>query len=115
MTRRAVESDGGIPLAPGEHASLVLHPAVGDDSDDGGLSLVGLLSEQLPDPSTLEPGSWVALDAGPAPPRKLFGLISSRRRGGVHLAVRCTALLARGYTDICADEAGMAFGRVPQS
>lgn len=114
MTRRDADNDGCIPLAPGERAALVLHPAAGDDNEDGGLDLVRVLSEQLPDPSTLAPGSWVALDAGPAAPKKLFGFIAGRRRAGVHLAVRCTALLARGYADICADESGMAFGRVPR-
>ncbi len=114
MTSRAADTDGSIPLAPGERPTLVLHPAAGDESDEGGLELSRVLAGELPDPATLAPGSWVALDAGPAPPKKLFGLLGGRRRGGVHLAVRCTALLARGYTDICADESGMAFGRVPR-
>jgi hypothetical protein len=111
MTRRGEAADGSVPLAPGEHAALFLHPEPGAEYGDG---LLRLLSGQLPDPSTLAPGSWVALGAGPAASRRLFGLIAGRRRAGVPLAVRCTALLARGYTDIQADDSGVAFGRVPR-
>jgi len=111
MTRREVGTDGSVPLAPGEHAALFLHPEPGANHGDG---LLRVLSAQLPDPSTLAPGSWVALGAGPTASRRLFGLIGGRPRPSVSLAVRCTALLARGYTDIRADDSGVAFGRVPR-
>lgn len=112
MTRGRDEDHGSIPLAPGAHAALFLHPDAGDVAVDDEPALARRLSRQLPDPGTLGPGSWIALGSGPAAPRRLFGLLGARR-SGISLAVRCTALLARGYTDICADESGTAFGRVP--
>ncbi len=113
MTRRPEQSDGTIPLSPGERARLLLHPDAGEHAalDDPGL--VRQLARELPDPSTLDAGSWVAVGAGPAEPRRRFGLFGGRRPRGIPLAIRCTALLARGYTDVCADESGTAFGRVP--
>lgn len=115
MKRGDDELDGSVPFAPGERPVLVLYPDAGDEGGGYDLSLTRTLCEELPAPSTLDPGSWIALAAGPAAPRRLFGLLGGRRRPGVHLAVRCTALLARGYTAICADATGTAFGRVPRT
>jgi hypothetical protein len=104
------------PLAPDTEAALVVCPALGPDWPASGLGPVAQVLSQLPAPGQLRPGSWVALDDRPAAPSaRGLGLLLRRRRTAprVHLAVRCTALLAHGYEQVCADARGAAFGRVP--
>jgi|SoiMethySBSTD1v2_1073268.scaffolds.fasta_scaffold55059_2 hypothetical protein len=103
------------PLDPGARASLSIHPNVGADWPASGLGPLEILCEGLPDPSTLDKGAWIAVFPG-APARKrglVSRLLTPRTAPHVHLAIRCTALLARGYVRVCADEHGTAFGQVP--
>lgn len=105
---------GVPPLEPQASVGIQVHPAVGDDWPANGLGPVEPLAAQLPDPARLAPGTWVAISAGrTARAWGLVGRLLGRRPAHVHLAVRCTALLARGYSHVCADEADTAYGQAP--
>jgi hypothetical protein len=104
------------PLDPNSLPVLSIQPTVGPDWPMSGLGPIQTLLEGLPDPDTLDKGAWIAVFPGPHT-RRRKGLVSRlftpRTAEHVHLAVRCTALLARGYVRICADEHGTAFGQAP--
>ena len=76
----------------------------------GAPSLLELASE-LPDPVSLAPGSWLEVSRGTSQAR---GWLRVKRSSGsgVDLALRCSALLLRGYIEICAED-DVAWGRVP--
>ena len=80
-----------------------------------GLGSVGVILAALPDPSSLARGAVVAITAGD-PLRRGFGRLF-RAPPFVHLAVRCAALLAKGYVDVGATDDGdgrkLAVGRAP--
>jgi hypothetical protein len=66
---------------------------------------VATILAQLPDPGELSPGALLVVrDAGKPPQgfRRLARGVRSlwRKEPRAHAAVRCTALLARGYRDI---------------
>jgi hypothetical protein len=111
-----VESAASVPpLDPRARASVTIHPSVGPDWPASGLGSVQVLLEGLPDPGNVGKGAWIAVFPG-APARKrglVSRLLTPRTAQHVHLAVRCTALLARGYVHVCADEHGTAFGQAP--
>jgi hypothetical protein len=70
-----------------------------------GIGPVATLVAQLPDPAELPAGSVLVVRQMQKPRGGLRGLIDHavalvRRRRKAHVAVRCTALLARGYRDI---------------
>jgi len=102
--------------APASERSIsrTIEPGVSEDWPGHGLGPVAEILALLPDPAELAPGARVAVLAG-SPERGLFARLfsSSSPRAKVHLAVRCTALLLRGYASISADEAGVAYGVVP--
>ena len=102
------------PLAPSATAAVTVLPTPAQGWPPSGLGPVAQVSERLPDPGDLRAGSWVAVCAGSASQgRGLARLLRRHRPAGVHLAVRCTALAARGYVCVCADAEGTAFGQVP--
>jgi hypothetical protein len=99
------------PLDLAAAVQVTLHPRVGGDWPRRGVGPIHALAAQLPSPSDFPPGTWIAVSPG-APPRTGLWRVVSRSPVTVHLAARCTALLARGYSDVCAD-ATLAYGRVP--
>ena len=104
------------PLDPSASPALSIHPSVGPDWPPSGLGPIPVLLERLPDPASMDKGAWLAVFPGPAVARRkgiVSRLFTPRTTEHVHLAVRCTALLARGYVRVCADEHGTAFGQAP--
>ena len=82
-----------------------------------GIGPVAKVIAQLPEPASLAPGTRVVVHArarrGPGVLSRLFGM-----RRQAHVAVRCSALLARGYREIGAardDKTGetIAWGIAP--
>ena len=81
-----------------------------------GLGPLREVAAQLPDASELSPGTWLAVCDAPENKPKGWGRWWHRDQPPrVHLAARCTALLLRGYTGVCADAQGLAYGRVPDA
>ena len=101
------------PLARDVAAGVVIEPILDESWPQSGLGPVEQIMDLIPDPTGLEPGSWVAISPGTLPRGRGLGALLRRQQRAAHLAVRCTALLRRGYTDLCADAAGTAFARVP--
>jgi hypothetical protein len=101
--------------SPDRAVTTSIEPVVGDGWPAHGLGPISEILALLPDPAELPPGAWIAVGSGSHGQRgllsRLFGSQAPRAR--VHLAVRCTALLIRGYTAVAADDAGNAYGRVP--
>ena len=102
------------PLDPDAVVGVAVHPAVGEDWPEDGLGPVATLAAALPAPDEGAAGTWIAVDGGHAARRGVLGRLLGRGAPRVHLAVRCTALLVRGYEDVCADAQGVAYGRVPR-
>ena len=95
------------PLEPAAVAAATIEPPAG-------LASVADLLDLLPEPRSLAAGSWLAVEAEPAPAvRGLLARLLARGAGRrIPLAVRCTALFVRGYGDVSADDLGTAWGRV---
>src|SRR5256885_8947796 len=90
---------------PPRPADLELFPALDRTWPADGLGPVATLLAQLPDPSELGAGALVVVRDAARPPRgfrRALRKIASlwRKPPRAHAAVRCTALLARGYRDI---------------
>jgi hypothetical protein len=104
------------PLDPSALPAVSIHPSVGPEWPASGLGPIQVLLEGLPDPESVGTGAWIAVYPGPPASRRkgiVSRLFTPRTLEHVHLAVRCTALLARGYVRVCADDQGTAFGRAP--
>ncbi len=103
------------PLAPDDDCQpLVLTLPETWPSD--GLGPLSEVADQLPEPTASSPGTWLAVcDAAQAKPKGWGRLWHREQPPRIHLASRCTALLLRGYTCICADPQGIAYGKVPAS
>ncbi len=101
------------PLSPSAVA-LTIHPKLPADWPASGLGDPGRLARELPDPSSLPPSSWVAITSGAARAPGLWARLRGHPFPTLHLAVRCTALLLRGYVNVRADQAGRALGQVPR-
>jgi hypothetical protein len=93
---------GEIPV---DAPDVELFPILDKSWPGDGLGPVAVIVAQLPDPASLRQGALVVVrDSGPLPKgvrRWLFamkGLFVKPPK--VHPAVRCTALLARGYREI---------------
>lgn len=97
-----------IPLDPAALVALSLHA-----SFDGGRVTLAQVVGQLPDPQELPAGAWVSLDGGSAPPRGLWQRLRGAAPAEIELALRCTALFARGYVRVCAAN-GVAYAQVPE-
>lgn len=112
----AAPSRPPAPTAP-PLAALLRPPPLERSWPSHGLGPVLLVFDALPAPDQYEPGVWVGLLAEPPPPEGWGRWLGPRR--SVHRAVRCAALLARGYEDVGAglDAEGrdVAWGRVPGS
>jgi hypothetical protein len=90
---------------PAETPDVELFPILDKNWPSDGLGPVAVIVAQLPDPSELRRGALVVVrESGPRP--KGFGAWVAALKAlfakppKVHAAVRCTALLARGYRDI---------------
>ncbi len=110
--RGEASSDSRPEAAVG--VAVTLHPKLPADWPSSGLGDAGRLARELPDPATLPPASWVAITAGTPPAPGLWARLRGRPPPTVHLAVRCTALLLRGYVNVGADRAGRALGQAPR-
>lgn len=97
----------------GAAARLVVHPSVRGAIDGSLIVQARRLSEELPEPGSLEPGTWVLVSPGRTVAAGFIKRLFSVAPRSVHLAVRCTALVMRGYADVHADPEGMALGRAP--
>src|SRR5689334_16175454 len=96
---------GAIGEIPAEKPDFELFPILDRAWPADGLGPVAVIVAQLPDPAELRPGALVMVrESGPRPKgfrgalASLKGLFTKPSK--VHPAVRCTALLARGYRDI---------------
>ncbi|MCU0656154.1 MAG: hypothetical protein MUF64_13150 [Polyangiaceae bacterium] len=104
----------GPPLPP---IKLWIEPVLPPDWPADGLGPLAVLTAQIPAADSVPRGSWIAIRPAQAPAR---GLLARwfRKPGGAHLALRCTALLARGYELVGAglDPQGheVAWGRSPE-
>jgi hypothetical protein len=90
-----------LPRAP----DLELFPALGRGWPADGLGPVATILSQLPDPTELSAGALVVVRDAEKPPHGFRRLVRGvqtlwRKLPRAHAAVRCTALLARGYRDI---------------
>jgi hypothetical protein len=97
----------GAPFLPSEPPEVELFPVLDRSWPAHGLGPVAVIVAQLPDPADLPPGALVVVRDAAKPPRgfRRFarGIRSLfRKPPKAHAAVRCTALLARGYRDIAA-------------
>lgn len=112
---KAEPLDDPRPLPASMRREITLE--VGRDWPADGLGPVRDILAQLPDPAALAEGTLVVVRAtGPTPPNAIARLFSRARQ--VHLAVRCTALLARGFAEIRAEQdiltrEWVAIGAVP--
>ncbi|MFO0659639.1 MAG: hypothetical protein U0165_07400 [Polyangiaceae bacterium] len=74
--------------------------------------------ELIPEPHALPAGSWIAIEATERVGRWSLRRLVQKPRF-IHRALRCTALLARGYEHVGAgtdqDGRDIAWGRVPSS
>lgn len=95
---------------------LWIEPSLPDGWPVDGFGPLAALTTQLPEASSLPGGTWVAVRASQAPRKGLLARLFLKK-SGAHLALRCTALLARGYEQVGAgaDAEGreVAWGRVP--
>jgi hypothetical protein len=102
------------PAAP-PLAALLRPPPLDASWPSHGIGPVLIVFDALPSPEQYEPGAWVGLLADPPAPAGWRRFLGPRR--SVHRAVRCAALLARGYEEVGAgvDAEGhdVAWGRVP--
>jgi hypothetical protein len=104
-------SPSGPPLAPETQPELVIHPSLGSAFDLALPAQIARLTAELPEPSSLTPGAWIAVSPGRSAATGALSRLFSRRARPLLLSVRCSALLLRGYVDVCADESETAFGR----
>jgi hypothetical protein len=88
---------------PNFSSALVLQAPVMDVGEDEGLSVLRALMAVVPESSSLPSGTLVAIggDVQPARPTRLLDRMIGRTKPRfLHRAVRCTALLAKGYVRV---------------
>jgi len=89
----------GAPMPAGK-ADIHVFPSLDKTWPKDGLGPIATVIAQLPDPADLPRGTLVAVHgAGRKRPGAIVGWLLPKRRE-VHPAVRCTALLARGYVSV---------------
>jgi hypothetical protein len=89
------------PDLPERRADWELFPELDRAWPADGFGPIAVLAAQLRDPRELAAGSLVFVHERPRRARGLGGLLAlGKSRGRAHAAVRCTALLVRGYADI---------------
>jgi hypothetical protein len=103
------------PLAPDAALELTVHPTLDGTFDLPVLGQVHHVAAELPEPRTLRPGAWISVSPGKPARGGLLARLFAPKSRPLALAVRCTALLLRGYREVCANDAGLAFGRAPIS
>jgi hypothetical protein len=82
------------------------------DATDIDVREIGALAGQIPLASTLAPGTRVVVLDVATRKAGMLGRLLGHRRVSVPRAMRCTALLLRGYIEIGAGEEG-AWGKAP--
>jgi hypothetical protein len=92
---------------PPQLPDFELFPALDRSWPADGLGPIAVIVGQLPDPGDLRKGAVVVVRHGGPPPRGIRRLVRTiasvwNRPRRAHPAVRCSALLARGYRDISA-------------
>jgi hypothetical protein len=95
------------PGLPGQTPDFELFPLLDRNWPSDGLGPVATIVAQLPDPSDLREGALVVVRAAGPRPKGFRGWVASvksmwAKPPKAHPAVRCTALLARGYREITA-------------
>jgi hypothetical protein len=90
---------------PSEKPDLEVFPILDRTWPADGLGPVAVIVAQLPDPADLRAGALVMVRESGARPKGFRGLLASLKAlfakpPQAHSAVRCTALLARGYREI---------------
>jgi hypothetical protein len=86
---------------PGRTPDRELFPALERSWPKDGFGSIGVLVAQLPDPHELAAGSLVVVHEKGRRGPGLWGLLAFWKRSRrAHAAVRCSALLARGFADI---------------
>jgi hypothetical protein len=86
---------------PARRADVDLFPDLERAWPADGFGSIAALAAQLPDPQELAAGSLVVVHETGRRPRGLRRLVALwTRKRRAHVAVRCSALLARGYLDI---------------
>lgn len=73
------------------------------------------VAARLPDPATLPAGQRVAVESRGRPRSRVSRWLRRDASMDVPLAVRCSALLARGYVEVGATADGVAVGIVPDA
>jgi hypothetical protein len=90
---------------PTEKPDVEVFPILDRTWPADGLGPVAVIVAQLPDPADLRAGALVLVRESGARPKGFRGLLASLKAlftkpPKAHPAVRCTALLARGYIEI---------------
>lgn len=92
-----------------------IEPELPEGWPSDGFGTVAELMQLLPEPSELSPGAWIVVS--PSPPADTSLARFFRRKPRAHLAVRCAALLAKGYEHVGGgkDKRGneLAWGQAP--
>ncbi|MCL2447464.1 MAG: hypothetical protein FWD17_00800 [Polyangiaceae bacterium] len=99
--RQPAPPAGLASWTPGAAAVAVLI-----DATQGDIQNVANVAAQLPDPSSLDPGAPVFVYPSAVRVRKGWRRILGTRRVPIPVAVRCGALLVRGYVEIGTSNAG---------
>jgi hypothetical protein len=88
---------GLVPPGPPDFS---IFPRLDPSWPAAGLGDVAVIAAQLPEPEELPPGSLIVVHPTAAPSGGRLSRLFSREPRRAHVAVRCTALLARGFTRI---------------
>jgi hypothetical protein len=99
-----------------DHFARTITPQLDESWPQHGLGSLAEVLALIPEPSALPAGSWIAVEASERMGRWSLRRLVHKPRF-VHRALRCTALLARGYEFVGAgsdqDGRDIAWGRVP--
>jgi hypothetical protein len=87
------------PALPARPYDVEVFPVLDRSWPADGLGPIATLIAQLPDPTDLPKGALVVVHAGARPAGGLSRWLGFTRKNA-HRAVRCTALLARGFKGI---------------
>ncbi|MCS6900822.1 MAG: hypothetical protein RMJ98_13885 [Myxococcales bacterium] len=109
-----MQSDEGPPLPP---IGLWIEPVLPPDWPQDGMGPLAVITSQIPAADTVPQGTWIAIRPSRACHHGLLQRLL-RKPAYAHLALRCTALLARGYEHVGAGMDGqgqeVAWGRSPE-
>jgi hypothetical protein len=109
----------GLEAPPLPPVQLWIEPVLPQDWPADGLGPLDVLTTQIPAADAVPRGTWVAIRSSQVPPRGLLARLFRKPSAGAHLALRCTALLARGYERVGGGLDGqgqqVAWGRAPDA